>query len=440
MRPSRLLAATVGGAVAAAIAVPAFAAPPDTVTISGNAYAFIFAGNNDRLPGAVISVDQIPGLSVTAGDNGAYSIEVPDDRDITLHAVAAGYHETYTQTFHTSGADLTQVNFQMPANPIFAAMAQYAGAQLDDQGNLVDCAIVTTAYQLKGRGYSNFDDFHEFHPHGVAGSLATNAGPAAPMYFNSSVLPDPNQAGTSSDGGIVWKGVPEGRHTLSATNPTHRLASFVADCKPGRFVNASPPWGFYELAANETTNEAALVAPTVSVQTPASARYGAALAATVTVTGPGDGVVVLEEGGSPVAAGDLAGGHATISLAGLGIGTHQLVGRYLASGRTSWTVGTPVTVEVRKAVSATRLSAPKKAARKHAVSVRIRVSATGVTPTGAVALYDGAKRLRTLKLTGGTAIAKVSLGKAGMHRLRAVYAGSPVAEGSSSAIARVRVR
>jgi hypothetical protein len=51
---------------------------------------------------------------------------------------------------------------------------------------------------------------------------------------------------SSDDGGVVWTGVPTGVYRITATSSTTRFASFVATCKPGRVVNANPPWGLYE--------------------------------------------------------------------------------------------------------------------------------------------------------------------------------------------------
>ena len=49
------------------------------------------------------------------------------------------------------------------------------------------------------------------------------------------------------DGGVVWTDVPAGAYTIRASDPSTRFGSFVATCKPGRIVNANPPWGLYEL-------------------------------------------------------------------------------------------------------------------------------------------------------------------------------------------------
>ena len=89
---------------------------------------------------------------------------------------------------------------------------------------------------------------HRYGAHGVAGAtaFATPALPA-PIYFNESVLPDPAQQRSSSDGGVLWTGVPAGIYTVRARHPSTRFASFVATCRPGRVVNANPPWGLHEL-------------------------------------------------------------------------------------------------------------------------------------------------------------------------------------------------
>jgi hypothetical protein len=230
-----------------------------TVTISGNAYAFIFAGNEARLEGATIGIEEIPGLTTTAGPNGAYSLTVPDDTTVTPYAEIAGYHPTHVQTFHTSGQDLRQVNFQMPALNIYNLLAGAVQAETEPDGSLSKCGIVSTFFQKEGRSFGNFDDFHAFRPHGVEGSTATLA-PASgtQFYFNDDVLPDPNQLSSSRDGGVLWVNVEEGVYDITAQSDTTRHSRFVATCEPGRLVNANPPWGLYELAGNENINPAVL--------------------------------------------------------------------------------------------------------------------------------------------------------------------------------------
>jgi len=232
------------------------------VTLSGNAYSFIFGGHTERLPGAQIGIDELPGVTATAGANGAYSLKVPDNTTITPYATMPGYHKIYLQTFHTRGSDLRQINFQMPPDEIYSALGVILGTNLDPEtGDPVKCAIVTTMFKESARHYDDFDDFWGDTPHGVEGSTAagsTNAGRLLPptTYFNSQVIPDPAQPSTSDDGGAIWDEVETGEYTIKGHKPGTHFSPFQATCKPGRLINANPPWGLYQLAPGERPNPA----------------------------------------------------------------------------------------------------------------------------------------------------------------------------------------
>jgi len=258
----RLFALSATALLAAVLLLAGFsqsAGAAGTVTISGNAYAFIFAGNEDRLEGATIGIEELPNLTTTAGPNGAYAIAVPDDTTVTPYATFEGYYPTHVQTFHTSGQDLGQVNFQMPALTTYNLLAGFVQAEQNPDDTLKNCGIVSTFFQKEGRSFTDFDDFHDFRPHGVIGSTAT-ASPTAgrQFYFNSQVLPDPEQESSSLDGGVLWVDVDRGVHQVTGSSDTTRHSSFVAACAPGRLVNANPPWGLFELAGNEAINPAVL--------------------------------------------------------------------------------------------------------------------------------------------------------------------------------------
>jgi hypothetical protein len=232
------------------------------VTISGNAYAFVFDGNTDRLEGARIGIAELPGLETTAGPNGSYRLEVPDDTTVTPFAEAAGYYPTHIQTFHTSGGDLNQVNFQMPRLDIYRALAAVAGAELDPEtGRLAHSAIVSTFFELAGRDFPGFDAFHDFRPHGIAGSTAELSPPVAQaIYFNADVIPEQGLDSSSRDGGVLWTDLPRGTYEVTGHNPKTSHAGFLATCEPGRLVNAGPPWGLYELRPGEAPDLAAAAA------------------------------------------------------------------------------------------------------------------------------------------------------------------------------------
>lgn len=258
----RLFASSAAAMFSAMLLLAGFsqsAGAANTVTISGNAYAFIFAGNEDRLEGAKIGIEELPDLTTTAGPNGAYAIAVPDDTTVTPYATFEGYYPTHVQTFHTSGEDLRQVNFQMPALTTYNLLAGYVAAEQNPDDTLKECGIVSTFFQKEGRSFPDFDDFHDFRPHGVIGSTAT-ATPTAgrQFYFNSSVLPDPEQESSSRDGGVLWVDVTKGTYQVVGSRDTTRHSSFIATCAPGRLVNANPPWGLFEMAGNEAVNPAVL--------------------------------------------------------------------------------------------------------------------------------------------------------------------------------------
>lgn len=217
-----------------------------TVHLRGTAYEFNNVG--ERLGGATIRVSEFPTLKATVRPNGSYDLVVPDRARVTPYIEAAGHHTIYLQTFTTDGEDLANVNFQTPSEDIYRALAALLSVPLDSSGNLTSCAIVSTFSTVNVRDLS-FAGFIGYGAHGVAGATAS-ASPAlpSPVYFNESVIPDRSQAASSKDGGVIWTEVPSGVYRLRARHPSKRFADFVATCRPGRIVNANPPWGLHELA------------------------------------------------------------------------------------------------------------------------------------------------------------------------------------------------
>jgi hypothetical protein len=247
---SRLVRLAVPDAVAIVVIVSASvslgAGPPaPTVHLRGTAYEF----NNTKtlLGGATIRVAEYPKLKATVGRDGRYDLLVPDHARVTPYIVDRGYHTIYLQTFKTDGEDLANVNFQTPTEPIYRALAALLKVPLDSHGNLLSCAIVSTFSTRNVRDVS-FERFTAYGAHGVAGATAS-ATPSLPkpVYFNKDVVPDPAQATSSEDGGVVWTGVPSGVYKINALDPATRFAGFVATCRRGRVINANPPWGLYQL-------------------------------------------------------------------------------------------------------------------------------------------------------------------------------------------------
>lgn len=268
IRPSRL----VRGAAATAALALAIVGPPvasaraghDTVHVRGVAYAFF--GIDDHMPGAIVRIEEFPKLAAPVQPDGSYDIEVPDDANVTPYIdPPPGYRTTYLQTFHTSGDDLENVHFQVTPDPYYLAFAALLSVPLDDDQTIADCAIVSTFSVHEARDAITFEQFKGVYPHGLAGSTATirpvRGRTRGPVYFNASVVPDPAQSASSVDGGVLWVEVPPGWYRLKPSNPNAAIAPFLAHCENGRLVNASPPWGFYELKPGEEPAPAVLADP-----------------------------------------------------------------------------------------------------------------------------------------------------------------------------------
>lgn len=231
----------------AALAVLAAAADPAAARVHIRGTAYEFNNSDVRLAGATIHVAEHPRLRATARADGSYDLAVPDRATVTPYIVAAGYHTIFLQTFRTDGEDLPRVNFQTPTEGVYLALAALLGVPLDTEGELRDCAIVSTFSTRNVRDLS-FREFTSYGAHGVAGATAF-ASPTlpAPIYFNREVVPDRTRRRSSVDGGVIWTRVPAGVYTIRARHRSTRFGSFVASCAPGRVVNANPPWGLHQL-------------------------------------------------------------------------------------------------------------------------------------------------------------------------------------------------
>ena len=256
-------AAAAIAAIGIGLAAGAPAQGADTVTISGRAYAFNHM--DTFLEGAKVKVRELPGVSATTDANGDYELELPDDTTVTPYIDPPdGYNEIDLQTFHTRGEDIENANFQTPADLEYGALAALLDVPIGADGRPEQCVIVTTASARNVRGV-DYDTFEERTPHGVAGATAKSAPKLPkPIYFNEHVIPDATQPSTSEDGGIIWTGVPAGSYRISTKAPGHRFAGFLATCKPGRIVNANPPWGAYELKKGEQPLRAGVAVGTVT--------------------------------------------------------------------------------------------------------------------------------------------------------------------------------
>jgi hypothetical protein len=235
------LASIVVVAAALTLASPVAAA----VHLRGTAYEF---NSTPVIAGATIRVAELPSARAVTRADGSYELAVPDRHRITPYIVAPGYHTIYLQTFTTAGQDLANVNFQTPTENVYKALVALLGVPVDANGDVSQCAIVST-FNTRNVRDLDYRQFRAYGAHGVPGATAFGVPTLPPAtYFNASVLPDPSQPVSSEDGGVVWVAVAPGTYRISGQAPGTAFAPFTATCAPGRVVNASPPWGLYQLS------------------------------------------------------------------------------------------------------------------------------------------------------------------------------------------------
>ena len=102
--------------------------------LRGTAYEFNKPAK--RLAGATVRVAERPKLRATVRKNGAYRLAVPDRARVTPYVDAPGYHRIYLQTFTTAGKDLDRVNFQVPTDGTYNALATLLKVPLDAKGDI----------------------------------------------------------------------------------------------------------------------------------------------------------------------------------------------------------------------------------------------------------------------------------------------------------------
>ncbi|MCB0863859.1 MAG: hypothetical protein KDB66_11740 [Solirubrobacterales bacterium] len=254
-----------------------------TVTISGK--AFVFNYMDTPIPGATIKVREFPKLSAVTDDQGDYELTVPNDANVTPYIEPGGpmdlprynkdgsdkgtltnthWNTIDLQTFHTRGQNIENANFQTPRDAEYIGLkALLAIPSEPGIGRPDQCVIVTTSSARNVRGV-DYLTYWNNTPHGVPGATSIEyPGIDGPTYFNDDVLPDPNQTSSSIDGGIIWPVVPTGTYRIVTSAPDAQFASFLATCKPGRVINANPPWGAYQLTAGEKPLGASNVAANV---------------------------------------------------------------------------------------------------------------------------------------------------------------------------------
>jgi hypothetical protein len=219
-----------------------------SISMTGIAYQF---QSRAPLEGARVSLVELPDAVAFSDADGHWRLdELPADTPLTPRVEIAGHAVGHHQTFRLQGS-VARVYLQVVPQTTYDLLVSILG----DEGNTVDpdaCQVVTT---ISEPGIADFDDWEGFLERGDAGLLANADATISPeggtrLYFNEQVVPDPSVERSTLDGGVLWINVPpDGPHTLQGTHAEHGFPDVEVTCAPGRFINASPPWGLTAIAA-----------------------------------------------------------------------------------------------------------------------------------------------------------------------------------------------
>jgi hypothetical protein len=169
--------------------------------------------------------------------------------------------------------------------------------------------------------------------------------------------------------------------------------------------------------------------PDIQVSAPASAVYGQAELVQVTMPAGASGQVELMDGRNVLGKATLDHGQATISTAGLGVGSHSLKVHYTGSLAFRTTDSKAFAVAVDRATPMIGLSTqvgPIVVGQPMTVKATVTGQPYGAAPAGMVKFYDGNTLLGSATLqASGTASTTIRVPDAGPQTIRAVFDGDP---------------
>lgn len=129
---------------------------------------------------------------------------------------------------------------------------------------------------------------------------------------------------------------------------------------------------------------------------------------------------------------------AALSLATLGVGTHNITAQYSGDANYSADSSAAVAVTVNPATSATSAtSSANPSFAGQSVTLTANVTSNGPTPTGMVTFTSGSTTLGTAVLNGGTAAFTTSFNTAGTQAITVSYSGDANTQATSTSLSQV---
>jgi len=384
-----------------------------------------------------IDVDEVTSVSCSSAGNcsaGGYD----GTYDGTTHAFVVSETgnswSTATDVATSLGVEGAQISsISCPADGDCSAGGFYADSEDDLQALAVSQSDGTWQPAEEVAGSLNVDGYAQIYSVSCVSAGNCSAG----GYYA-------NQAGgfvglvvTETDG--TW-GSGEAVATSSISDALAQVNSIscpsVGNCAAGGEIDDAD-----DLGVAFVVDEKPIAAPTLTVSWPAKITYGSAYKVPVKVSGPGaspTGTVTLTSGSTTLGTVTLSGGAGTISVAAaeakkLPPGDRPFAVTY--SGDTDLSgVTESKTVDVVKASSKTHVAlSATKVARTGRVKATVTVTASGVTPTGTVKVYDGSKEIASGSLKSGKITIRLpKITTLGTNKIKAVYTGSSDVNTSTS--------
>lgn len=170
---------------------------------------------------------------------------------------------------------------------------------------------------------------------------------------------------------------------------------------------------------------------------PNSSTGGKAVTFTATVTGMGGtptGTVTFLDGVMRIGTGTLNGsGVATFSTSTLIAGAHSITATYGGDGNFTSSTSTAVAQTVTGTASTTALTSSLNPSTPNTqITLTVKVTGSGGTPTGNVAFFDGASWLASATLVSGSASFSISALPSGPHPISVQYSGDTLFTSSTS--------
>lgn len=223
------------------------ATPPAPASASVTGNAFNFASQGGSLIGGVVSVLELPGVTATTTDDGAFAFDaLPVGAELTFVLSYMDYPPIQTGTHLLPPEGMARVSFQAPDPGLYDTLARVVRViPAPDR-----CQIATTVTRV---GNSLYDDTPGTHgePDATVAIDPTPPDVDGPVYFNlvkyNVIWPDRQLRATTADGGVLFLNVPAGDYTLTASKPGTTFRPVKIKCRAGFLANASPPWGLQAL-------------------------------------------------------------------------------------------------------------------------------------------------------------------------------------------------